>query len=86
MRRQLEGSRAVAVAGVFLLAAQPAQAARPAVSHLETNSLENPLGIGGEDPRLSWQLASDRRGTTQTAYQIRVTAPGTLSPRNFSLV
>ncbi len=31
----------------------------------------NPLGIDVRQPRLSWQLASDRRGVAQTAYQVR---------------
>jgi alpha-L-rhamnosidase len=31
----------------------------------------NPLGIDVRQPRLSWQLASDRRGAAQTAYQLR---------------
>ncbi|SIR64784.1 alpha-L-rhamnosidase [Paenibacillus sp. RU4T] len=30
----------------------------------------NPLGIGVQQPRLSWKLESDRRGTMQTAYCI----------------
>ncbi len=33
----------------------------------------NPLGIDIIQPRLSWQLQTDRRGVIQTAYQIRVT-------------
>jgi len=45
---------------------------RVSVSDLLTNGLEDPLGIGGEDPRLSWQLDSDRRGVKQTAYQVRL--------------
>lgn len=31
---------------------------------------KNPLGIDITQPRLSWQLASDRRGVKQTVYQI----------------
>jgi alpha-L-rhamnosidase len=31
----------------------------------------NPLGIDVRQPRLSWQLKSDRRGAVQTAYQVR---------------
>jgi alpha-L-rhamnosidase len=45
---------------------------RVRVSHLLANGLERPLGIGGDDPRLSWRLDSDRRGVEQTAYQVRV--------------
>ncbi len=32
----------------------------------------NPLGIDSKEPGLSWQLASDQRGATQSAYQIQV--------------
>ncbi|KAA1425467.1 Bacterial alpha-L-rhamnosidase [Mumia zhuanghuii] len=39
---------------------------------MRANSTENPLGIGGEAPRLSWRLDADRRGVTQSAYQVRV--------------
>ena len=41
----------------------------------------NPLGIGVPNPRLSWQLESDRRGTLQQGYRLIVSveadAPGT---------
>lgn len=33
---------------------------------------ENPLGIDVKQPRLSWRLESDTRGTVQAAYEIRV--------------
>jgi alpha-L-rhamnosidase len=33
----------------------------------------NPLGLDAREPRLSWKLVSDQRGTVQSAYQIRVT-------------
>jgi alpha-L-rhamnosidase len=32
----------------------------------------NPLGIDVKEPRLSWKLSSDRRGASQSAYQIQV--------------
>ncbi len=32
----------------------------------------NPLGIESKEPRLSWQLTSNQRGATQSAYQIQV--------------
>jgi alpha-L-rhamnosidase len=32
----------------------------------------NPLGIESKEPCLSWQLTSDQRGATQSAYQIQV--------------
>jgi alpha-L-rhamnosidase len=42
------------------------------VANLRTEYKENPLGIDARKPRLSWQLASNRRGVTQAAYQVRV--------------
>lgn len=33
---------------------------------------KNPLGIDVRQPRLSWQIQSDRRGVLQSAYQVRV--------------
>ncbi|MFK4083617.1 family 78 glycoside hydrolase catalytic domain [Kribbella sp. NPDC020789] len=44
----------------------------PQVHNLRTNALTEPLGIAAGKPRLSWQLDSSRRGTTQTRYQVRV--------------
>ncbi|MGL4632697.1 MAG: family 78 glycoside hydrolase catalytic domain, partial [Leadbetterella sp.] len=32
----------------------------------------NPIGVDKQNPRLSWQIKSDARGTKQTAYQILV--------------
>ncbi|HWM08848.1 MAG TPA: family 78 glycoside hydrolase catalytic domain, partial [Solirubrobacteraceae bacterium] len=65
---------AIVVAVVAALVAPSIAAAkeRVGVSDLLTNGLERPLGIGGEDPRLSWQLDSDERGVEQAAYQVRV--------------
>jgi len=39
---------------------------------LRCEYLSNPLGIDILQPRLSWQLASDRRGQAQSAYRILV--------------
>ncbi|MDR8409416.1 glycoside hydrolase family 78 protein [Nonomuraea sp. 3-1Str] len=36
--------------------------------------LEEPLGLDEPRPRLSWRLASDRRGDTPAAYRLRVAA------------
>ncbi len=38
--------------------------------NLRTEYLVDPIGIGARRPRLSWEVKSDRRGTTQTAYRI----------------
>lgn len=42
------------------------------VDELRVEYTKNPLGIDTLHPRLSWLLRSDRRGTMQSAYQIRV--------------
>jgi len=42
------------------------------VSNLTCEYRTNPLGIDVLQPRLSWQLESDQRGTRQTAYRILV--------------
>lgn len=39
---------------------------------LRTEYRVNPLGIDANQPRLSWRLLSNQRGTLQTAYQVRV--------------
>ncbi len=43
-----------------------------APSHLQCESMQEPLGIDITHPRLSWQLQDSRRGARQTAYEIRV--------------
>lgn len=40
------------------------------VTHLKCEYQSTPLGIGEAAPRLSWQLESDQRGVSQTAYRI----------------
>jgi alpha-L-rhamnosidase len=42
------------------------------ISYLACEYQTNPLGIDIRQPRLSWQLQSDRRGARQTAYRILV--------------
>ncbi|WP_216326479.1 family 78 glycoside hydrolase catalytic domain [Deinococcus aestuarii] len=39
---------------------------------LRCESLAGPLGLGERRPRLSWVLRADRRGVTQTAYEVFV--------------
>jgi alpha-L-rhamnosidase len=41
-------------------------------TRLTCEYLSNPIGIDAPQPRLSWQLDSDRRSEVQTAYQILV--------------
>jgi len=50
--------------------AQSSQALQ--VTSLRTEYLVNPIGIDVRQPRLSWQLQSDRRDVRQVAYQIQV--------------
>ncbi len=47
------------------------------VSNLTCEYRINPLGIDVLQPRLSWQLESDQRGTHQTAYRILAAASET---------
>jgi alpha-L-rhamnosidase len=47
------------------------------VSNLTCEYRINPLGIDVVQPRLSWQVESDQRGTRQTAYRILVAASET---------
>ena len=64
--------RHVAVLCAALLLAPTARAQTFHVEHLRTEYSANPIGIDEPAPRLSWMLHSDRRGTHQTAYEIRV--------------
>ena len=47
------------------------------ISHLTCEYRTNPLGIDVLQPRLSWQMQSDRRGARQTAYRILVASSQT---------
>lgn len=60
-------------AAIFLIAFPVLGTAKVRVTHLTVNYLQNPLGID-ELPNLSWQMQSDERGISQTAYQIQVAA------------
>jgi alpha-L-rhamnosidase len=42
------------------------------VTDLRCDYHQNPLGIDARQPRLSWRLSAERRGTVQSAYQIQV--------------
>ncbi len=57
-----------AIASVPLTAAAQAFA----VERLRTEYFTNPIGLDEPAPRLSWMLHADRRGTRQSAYEIRV--------------
>ena len=42
------------------------------VEALKTEYQRNPIGIDARTPRLSWRIHATRRGTMQTAYELRV--------------
>jgi alpha-L-rhamnosidase len=42
------------------------------VEALKTEYQRNPIGIDARTPRLSWRIHAARRGTMQTAYELRV--------------
>ena len=44
------------------------------VTHLRCEYLVASLGLGECTPRLSWTIASGRRGASQTAYRVRVSS------------
>jgi len=44
------------------------------IQHLLTENLTNPIGLDVQQPRFSWQLASDKRNVAQTAYELKVSA------------
>jgi alpha-L-rhamnosidase len=41
------------------------------LGELTAEHLQNPIGLGVPQPRLSWKLRSNREGEVQTAYEIR---------------
>ena len=55
----------------FALWGIAASGASVRVEELRCEHLENPIGIGVRQPRLSWKLVSGDPGERQTAYQIR---------------
>jgi alpha-L-rhamnosidase len=62
----------VAICCIGQLVAAPVNAQTLRVEALKTEYQQNPIGIGVRAPRLSWRIRADRRGTMQSAYQIRV--------------
>lgn len=55
-----------------LVVAQPLAALTAA--NLKCEYKQNPVGIDVEKPRLSWQIESDKRGVSQSAFEIRTAA------------
>ena len=56
-------------------------AANVVVSHLTTENMTNPQGLGTTVPRFSWQLSSEKRQVVQTAYHIMVASTPRLLER-----
>src|ERR1700745_3636821 len=57
---------------IVLLFAYQLVVAQVKVSNLLCENLSNPIGLDVAQPRLSWQLVSDKRDVMQTAYEIKV--------------
>ncbi len=55
----------------LVLAGIASSAAPVRVGDLRCEHLEDPIGIGVRQPRLSWKLVSGNPGERQTAYEIR---------------
>lgn len=51
-------------------------------THLRTEYLENPIGIGETSPRFSWWCESSKRGDMQTAYRILVASSRDMLEKN----
>jgi alpha-L-rhamnosidase len=49
------------------------------VEGLRTEYGQNPIGIDARQPRLSWRIHASRRGTVQSAYELRVATESTLA-------
>ncbi|MGZ3573631.1 MAG: alpha-L-rhamnosidase N-terminal domain-containing protein, partial [Gemmatimonadaceae bacterium] len=62
----------VAICCIGQILAAPVNAQILRVEGLKTEYQQNPIGIDVRAPRLSWRIQADRRGTMQSAYQIRV--------------
>src|SRR5262245_30011845 len=49
---------------------------------LKCDHEQNPIGIGNQQPRLSWKIRSDLAGEVQAAYQIRAASSPTALKEN----
>jgi alpha-L-rhamnosidase len=57
---------------VYGASAALAQSAPLSVTRLETDAAAEPLGIDDRAPRMTWALASERRGVLQAGYRVLV--------------
>ena len=69
-QRQISLFACIAIA--TLAVARPLDAQTLRVDALRAEYQQNPVGIDVRAPRLSWGIQAERRGTVQSAYQIRV--------------
>lgn len=60
------------VAAILATHYQPANAQKLTTTNLKCAYQAQPLGVQTQKPTLSWQLTSEQRNTTQTAYRILV--------------
>jgi alpha-L-rhamnosidase len=54
------------------------------IDNTQCENLVNPIGLDLPQPRLSWQLTSDKRNSLQTAYEITVSDQSTFSKKSIS--
>jgi alpha-L-rhamnosidase len=71
-RRRPNAICLIAVIALASRAATPLRAQDLHAEALRTEYQQNPIGIDVQSPRLSWRVHAVRRGTMQTAYEIRV--------------
>lgn len=57
---------------LFFMILAGASIAQVKIQQLKVENLKTPLGLDAAQPRLSWQITSDKRNIYQTAYEIRV--------------
>jgi len=82
--------KAAAVGAATMMAALASHLARAGllaaqslhVEALETEYQQNPIGIDARTPRLSWRIHAVRRGTMQSAYELRVAMDSTFLQRS----
>ena len=60
--------------------------AKTEVTHLICEYQKNPIGIDVKNPRLSWQIQSDRENVLQTAYEIRAAESPAMLKRRDDLI
>ena len=65
-------NRAAAVSALLLAMAGAAAAAPAQAVRLRCEYLQDPVGIDAAQPRLGWQIASDRRDERQAAWHVLV--------------